>query len=282
MAGFVRHDSSNNCITVSPKDGAQSATIILSHGLGDTAEGFQNIGEALSYHFPYIKFIIPTAPIRAVSLNGGMHMPAWYDIKSFSDNQCEGIDESAEIIRSLIESEVSVGLPYSRIAIGGFSQGAALSLFVGLQLPIEKKLAGILVMSGYLAADSRFKLTPGLESTKILHCHGTADPLLGIDKALLTKETLLAQGLLSYELVTIHGMSHTINEDVMKRAVAFLSEVLPQDDSFLLQPKAPSEMSVKELKAAIRTANIGSKALGLSEKHEFVKLLEDYRAGALL
>ena len=54
-----------------------------------------------------------------------------------------------------------------------------MSLSVGLQLPPEKKLAGILVMSGYLPAASTFRLTTGHEDTPVLHCHGRADPMVG-------------------------------------------------------------------------------------------------------
>jgi predicted esterase len=53
-----------------------------------------------------------------------------------------------------------------------------MSLVTGLQLPAENKVAGILVMSGYLPAANRFRLTPGLESIPILHCHGLADPMV--------------------------------------------------------------------------------------------------------
>jgi predicted esterase len=62
--------------------------------------------------------------------------------------------------------------------LAGFSQGGALSLVTGLQLPVEKKLAGILVMSGYLAGAKDFKLTPGLESVPVMHGHGDADPMV--------------------------------------------------------------------------------------------------------
>lgn len=53
-----------------------------------------------------------------------------------------------------------------------------MSLSVGLQLPVEKKLAGLLVMSGYLPAASSFRLTPGMEDVPVMHCHGNADPMV--------------------------------------------------------------------------------------------------------
>lgn len=62
--------------------------------------------------------------------------------------------------------------------LAGFSQGGALSLTTGLQLPADKKLAGLLVLSGYLAGAKEFTLTPGLESVPVFHGHGTSDPMV--------------------------------------------------------------------------------------------------------
>ena len=44
--------------------------------------------------------------------------------------------------------------------------------------------------------------------------------------------------------------------------------------------KAPSDMSVKELIAAIRAADMSSKAVGLSEKSELVALLDSHHRSA--
>jgi len=43
-----------------------------------------------------------------------------------------------------------------------------------------------------------------------------------------------------------------------------------------IAPKEPSEMSIKELKAAIVHAGLASKCVGLSEKQEFVAVLKEY------
>jgi hypothetical protein len=59
----------------------------------------------------------------------------------------------------------------------------------------------------------------------------------------------------------------------------FVSKVLPPDDSCKIQLKEPKEMSVKELKAAVKKAGLTSQAVGFMEKSEFIKLLQDHRAG---
>ena len=66
--------------------------------------------------------------------------------------------------------------------------------------------------------------------------------------------------------------------DILRDTGAFLKSILPHDDAYTIKPKPPSEMTVKELKTAIRNNGLGSKATGFTEKYEFVKLLEDFYA----
>lgn len=182
---------------VSPrKETDQTATVIFSHGLGDTAQGFLDVGEVrlywankacvlyfdtklftfgqsvylipscLSLHqmlvskLPYCKVILPTAPTQPVTMNRGMAMPSWYDITGLdhrANEKCDGIEESRQILVTLLQDEHARGIPYSRMVLGGFSQGGALSLYTGLQFP--EPLAGIVVLSGYLPAHGKFQLT---------------------------------------------------------------------------------------------------------------------------
>lgn len=78
---------------------------------------------------------------------------------------------SRQVIKSLLKSqhEGPDAIAYNRMCLAGFSQGGAMSLFTGLQLPKEQRLAGILVMSGYLAGGGAFKLTPELSEVPVLH-----------------------------------------------------------------------------------------------------------------
>ncbi len=108
--------------------------------------------EHLAESMPHVKFIVPTAATMSVTLNGGMPMPAWYDIVGLDDRageSCDGIDASCARIRAMLAAEHAAGLPYHRMALAGFSQGGAMSLFCGLQQPAEQKLAGALILSGY-------------------------------------------------------------------------------------------------------------------------------------
>ena len=163
-------------IIVHPDEGKHSATIVLMHGLGDSADGWIDIAEQFHQQLPWVKFIVPSAASRPITMNGGFQMPGWYDIVGLDDRageSCEGIEDSITLVRDLMSAENKLGIPYDRMMLAGFSQGGAMSLFAGLQLPIEEKLAGLLVMSGYCPGYSKFNLTPGMEDEPVLHCHGT-------------------------------------------------------------------------------------------------------------
>ena len=77
------------------------------------------------------------------------------------------------------------------------------------------------------------------------------------------------------------GLGHTVTQDLLVYASAFLTRVLPHAPELALAPKDPSEMSVKELKAAVRNAGLSSQAIGFTEKLEFIKLLKDHQQSKL-
>ena len=216
-----------------------------------------------------------------MTLNGGMSMPSWYDIVGLDEKSSEkvdGIEASVEVVRGIVQEELLIGVAPSRIVLAGFSQGGALSLFTGLQLPSDQKPAAIVVMSGYLAGAGRVNITEGFEDIPILHCHGTGDMVVRYDWAAKSKDHLEKKGVLSYTLKTFEGMPHTANEGVVQAVLEFLREQIPIDENFVIKPKTPAEMSVKELKVAVRNAGLAAQAVVFSEKREFVELLERHYA----
>ncbi|KAL7549483.1 hypothetical protein ACHAWF_012750 [Thalassiosira exigua] len=280
--------SGDGTVTIAPRsESSQSATIILCHGLGDTAEGFVDVAERLAERFPHAKFVLPTAPTRPVTLNMGMPMPAWYDIKGLdrrSNEECDGIEASRERLTKLIRAELDAGIRRDRIVLAGFSMGAALSLYAGMHLSTDEghpPLAGIAMMSGYLAHESGFKLSKGLEGTPIWHGHGTADMMIPLAVAQETERTAKRLGATNYTLKAYQGLAHSCNPQELLDVAGFLAKVIPHDESCRVQLKDPGEMSVKELKGAIAKAGLGRQAVGLMEKREFVDLLRRHREGKL-
>ena len=91
-----------------------SASVIWLHGLGADGNDFVPIIPQLNLSAcPAIRFVFPSAPSMAVTVNGGYVMPAWYDITERAINAREdlaGIHKSAAAISELIEREASRGI----------------------------------------------------------------------------------------------------------------------------------------------------------------------------
>jgi len=276
----------NGLITVTPKnEGGQSGLVVICHGLGDSAEGFVDVAEHLAKQMPHVKFILPTAPTQPVTMNMGMAMASWYDIVGLderSNENCKGIESSVSTLSNILKAEHdTTGLPYHRMVLAGFSQGGALSLFTGMQLPVAKKLAGIVVMSGYLPCAQSFKISPGLEDTPILHCHGTADPMVRHDMALKSQKKVQEGGSTKYEIKSYDGMQHTVIPEEITFVQTFLQSILSvdADESCKVKLKNPSDMTMKELRATIVRAGLTHKSVGMMEKSEFVNLVKNHREG---
>lgn len=110
----------------------------------------------------------------------------------------------------------------------------------------------------------------------VLHCHGKSDPVVIHQWALKTKDFLLSQGLTSHRLLSYDNVMHTVTPTIIQEVKKFLSDILPFDAAIVMKPKPPKEMSIKELKEAIREAGMTSQTKGFAEKYEYVNLLEGY------
>ena len=126
-----------------------TATVIFLHGLGDSGHGW---APQISNIKPSgVKLICPSANKMAVTLNAGVMMPAWFDLKSLNPNGPEdeaGVKAAAAYVNSLIQAEIEAGIPSERIIIGGFSQGGALGLYTALTSP--HRLAGVIGLSCWI------------------------------------------------------------------------------------------------------------------------------------
>ncbi len=157
------------------------ASIIWLHGLGADGHDFEPIVQQLGLPDDLaLRFIFPHAPPMPVSINGGYIMPAWYDIKQQDlgvEHDKQGVHDSALAIHMLIEQELMRGIPASRIILAGFSQGAAMSIYVGLRQ--EKPLAGVMALSGYLLLEDKMEhIHSNSSGTPIFLAHGRQDPIV--------------------------------------------------------------------------------------------------------
>ncbi len=164
-----------------------AASVIWLHGLGADGDDFEAIVPELKLPASLaIRFVFPNAPMRPVTINGGMVMRGWYDILPDKDGFCENnadIREASVFIRSLIECEQERGIPASRIILAGFSQGGAVALYTGLGL--DERLAGIMVLSAYVpmidSVDSW--MSARTKSVPVFQAHGQFDPLVALSRA---------------------------------------------------------------------------------------------------
>jgi phospholipase/carboxylesterase len=171
------------CVEV-PARGEPQGSVVWLHGLGADGHDFEPIVPLLG--LPMVRFVFPNAPARPVTINGGMVMPAWYDILSFGGPgpglRPDEVRDAARLVAALVEREEQRGVPSSRIVLAGFSQGAAMALHVGTRYP--RPLLGIMVLSGYeVLADTRqAEASAANRATPVLFCHGTHDPLVALDR----------------------------------------------------------------------------------------------------
>lgn len=96
--------------------------------------------------------------------------------------------------------------------------------------------------------------------------------------SICTSFRLLLQGLEKYHLSMHAGVGHSISGEMLREAQQFIGQCLPHSEEFVIKPKPPREMSVKELKVAIRHHGLGQQAVGFTEKDEFIRLLEEHYA----
>jgi len=187
-----------DCIEVNPS-GKPAATIIWLHGLGADGHDFEAIVPELRLpdSLP-VRFVFPHAPERAVTVNAGMIMRAWFDLIDLNldanSADKEQFSESVEMLEALIENELRSGFASDRIVLAGFSQGGAIALHTGLHFP--KRLAGILAMSMHLPTirDRSAALSPANREVPIMMAHGQMDPLIPLARAIETRQELTRLG----------------------------------------------------------------------------------------
>lgn len=158
-----------------------TASVIWLHGLGADGHDFEPIvGELGLSNDLAARFIFPHAPAMPVSINGDYIMPAWYDIKQTDlgvAHDARGVHDSAVSIQLLIDQEIMRGIPAHRIILAGFSQGAAMSLYVGLRQ--TEALAGLMVLSGYMLLPDELQGIASIATqTTIFMGHGVHDTVV--------------------------------------------------------------------------------------------------------
>ena len=206
------------CVEREPSAPARSSIIWL-HGLGADGHDFEPIVPELGLAEDLaVRFIFPHAPERAVTINGGMVMRAWYDILGMDirrDEDIEGLRTSETQVRALVEREVSRGVSEERIVLAGFSQGGAIAL-----------QAGIMALSTYLTLPEQLEseANPANGDCPIFMAHGTQDQVVPYEGGQLSRQALEAQG---YEIEwREYPMPHSVCAEEIADISSWLTGVL--------------------------------------------------------
>ena len=170
--------------TVEHETGAQPRwSVLWLHGLGADGHDFAPIvPELVRREWPALRFVFPHAPVRPVTINGGMRMRAWYDIRDLDlahRADLEGVAASVADVEALVAREEARGVPPERVLLAGFSQGGAVTLAAGLAR--ARPLAGLVALSTYLpmgAPQAQSACAPQAPAQPVFMAHGQFDPVV--------------------------------------------------------------------------------------------------------
>ncbi|MCK3838100.1 MULTISPECIES: alpha/beta hydrolase [Pseudomonas] len=191
------------------------ACVIWLHGLGADRYDFMPVAEALQESLLTTRFVLPQAPMRPVTINGGYEMPSWYDIKAMSPARSISLEEletSANMVTDLIEAQKRTGIDASRIFLAGFSQGGAVVFHTAFK-HWEGPLGGVIALSTYAPTfDDELELSASQQRIPALCLHGQYDDVVQN-----------AMGRSAYEHLKSRGVTVTWQEYPMGH------EVLPEE-----------------------------------------------------
>lgn len=203
-----------------------TSSVIWLHGLGASGHDFVPIVPHLQLPAELgVRFVFPHARSIPITINGGMVMPAWYDILSMDierEIDTQQIMDSAAAIEALIEREIEKGIPSEKIVLAGFSQGGAVAYQVALSFP--KKLGGLMAMSTYFATHKTVELNAENSDLPIHIFHGSADSMVPEAMGKHALEALKAKNFVP-EYKT-YPMQHEVCLEEITDASAFLQKVL--------------------------------------------------------
>ena len=174
------------------------AAIIWMHGLGDDGRGWSEVVPALGLPRGLaVRFLFPHAPVMPVTINNGMQMRAWYDIRQTNLNDradLEGVRRSQAHVDRLLAREAARGIVPRRTLLAGFSQGGAIALYAGVRN--AERLAGIVALSTYVIGAERLQAEASAANrdVPIFMAHGTYDQVVQFAWAERSRDALLAGG----------------------------------------------------------------------------------------
>ncbi|WP_061241079.1 alpha/beta hydrolase [Ectopseudomonas composti] len=201
------------------------ASVIWLHGLGADRYDFLPVAEMLQERLPSTRFILPQAPTRPVTINGGWSMPSWYDILAMTPARAidqAQMEESADQVIALIEAELASAIAPERIILAGFSQGGAVVLHTAF-LRYQEPLGGVLALSTYAPTFSaEMPLADTKRQLPALCLHGRFDDVVTPDMGRAAYDRLHAYG------VPVQWRDYPMAHEVLPEEIRDIAEWLGQ------------------------------------------------------
>ena len=192
------------------------ACVIWLHGLGADRYDFLPVAEALQETLLGTRFVLPQAPHRPVTINGGYEMPSWYDILAMSPARAinrEQLEASADRVIELIEQQRASGIDASRIFLAGFSQGGAVVLHTAF-LKWQGPLGGVLALSTYAPTfGDELELSASQQRIPVLSLHGQYDDVVQNSMGRSAYEHLKQRG------VTVTWQEYPMGHEVLPEEI---------------------------------------------------------------
>ncbi len=213
-----------DCPRLAPKSGHAKQLVVLLHGLGADGNDLIELGAAWQDWLPDAAFVAPHAPDPCGTVPMGRE---WFPLTLTDPREFwRGVTYAAPRLDAFLDEELARhGLPGSKLALEGFSQGAMMALHVGLRRAAAPAAivgySGLLVLEDgrgpeSLRADARSK-------PPILLVHGDRDDVVPVEMFLVSKEALAgAEVPCQWHLSA--GVAHGIDEGGLRHGGLFLAQ----------------------------------------------------------
>ena len=170
--------------------GRPQSLVILAHGYGSNGDDLIGLAPMLAKALPNTAFAAPDAPTAVPGYPDGFQ---WFPLTRLDPAlMAAGARQAAPALERFVEAELRRWeLPPSACALVGFSQGAMMSLHVGLRR--EAALAAVVAFSGVLTGPER--LAAEVRSRPpVLLVHGARDEVLPVHALAAAREGLAQAG----------------------------------------------------------------------------------------
>jgi len=228
-ASFASYNANMPAPFTIKASGTPKCVVIFLHGLGDNGAGWKQAFEEVRNS--NVHYVFPNAPAMGVTLNFGMQMPAWFDIKSLEFDGTEdkpGIQLAAQNTRKLIAAQMEQHkLPSNKIILGGFSQGGATALYTALTH--DEQLGGVMALSSWLPLHELFKERKENHSLMKQKCeiaqfHGDSDMMVKLKFGELTSKLLKSAGA-NATMKKYAGLEHSSSAQEMRDVKNFIDRI---------------------------------------------------------